>query len=86
MKIDDTSWEQETLTAKYGGMGSSSAVQLTPSAFLDSDAGSEKLISEILPEEAHLDDKLLFSAIDHWHALSDAKLTAVIKEPAAQKE
>ena len=72
--------------SKYGGIGLSSAVQLAPSAFLASAAGSEKLISEILPEDTHLDDELLFLAIEHWHALSDADSTVVIKEPAAQKD
>ena len=86
VKIVDTSWEQATLPVKYDGIGLSSAVQLAPSAFLAPAAGSEKLISEILPEDTHLDDELLFSAIEHWHALSDADLTVVIKEPAAQKD
>ena len=86
VKIDDTSWEQATHPVKYGGIGLSSAVHLAPSAFLASAAGSEKLISEILPENTHLDNELLFSAIEHWHAFSDADSTVVIKEPAAQKD
>ena len=54
--LDESSsaWTQATLLVSYGGLGIRSAVQLAPSAFLASAAGSSDLIHQILP--SHLRD------------------------------
>ena len=46
----DTAWTQASLPVKQGGLGIRSAVQLAPSAFLASAAGSSGLVSQILPK------------------------------------
>ena len=46
---NDSVWTQASLPVWYGGLGIRSAVQLAPSAFLASAAGSSDLIHEILP-------------------------------------
>ena len=46
----DTAWTQASLPAKQGGLRIRSAVQLAPSAFLASAAGSSGLVSRILPK------------------------------------
>ena len=56
---NDPSWSQATLPVKFGGLGFRSAVQLAPSAFLASAAGSSDLVRRILP--SHLQEKLDFS-------------------------
>ena len=45
----DSAWSQATLPVGYGGIGVRSAVQLAPSAFLASAAGSSDLVRHILP-------------------------------------
>ena len=47
--IDDPAWTQASLPVRYGGLGIRSAVQLAPSAFLASAAGSSDLVYRILP-------------------------------------
>ena len=47
-------WTQATLLVSYGGLGIRSAVQLAPSAFLASAAGSSDLVHQILP--SHFQD------------------------------
>ena len=47
---DDSSWLQAYLPVGYGGIGVRRAIQLAPSAFLASAAGSFALISRILPD------------------------------------
>ena len=50
ISLDSVSaWSQATLPVAYGGIGVRSAVQLAPSAFLASAAGSTNLIHQILP-------------------------------------
>jgi hypothetical protein len=50
MSLDsDSAWSQATLPVGYGGIGVRSAVQLAPSAFLASAAGSSDLVRRILP-------------------------------------
>ena len=46
---EDHAWTQTTLPVKYGGLGIRSAVQLAPSAFLASAAGSSDLAHQLLP-------------------------------------
>ena len=46
---EDHAWTQATLPVKYGGLGIRSAVQLAPSAFLASAAGSSDLAHQLLP-------------------------------------
>ena len=46
---NDLIWMQATLPVKCGGLGIRSAVQLAPSAFLASAAGTSDLIRQILP-------------------------------------
>ena len=46
---NDPAWLQATLPVKCGGLGIRSAVQLAPSAFLASAAGSSDLVHQILP-------------------------------------
>ena len=45
----DPAWIQASLPVKHGGLGIRSAVQLAPSAFLASAAGSSSLVSMIVP-------------------------------------
>ena len=47
---DEASWLQASLPVGYGGVGVRRAVQLAPSAFLASAAGSLDLINRILPD------------------------------------
>ena len=51
--VDDVTWTQATLPVKFGGLGIRRAVQLAPSAFLASAAGSSDLIRQILPPYLH---------------------------------
>ena len=44
-----TAWPQASLPVKNGGLGIRSAVQLAPSAFLASAAGSSTLVAQIIP-------------------------------------
>ena len=46
---NDPAWTQATLPVKFGGLGIRSAVQLAPSAFLASAAGSSALVNQIFP-------------------------------------
>ena len=46
---NDPAWTQASLPVKLGGLGIRSAVQLAPSAFLASAAGSSALVNQILP-------------------------------------
>ena len=46
---NDPAWTQASLPVKFGGLGIRSAVQLAPSAFLTSAAGSSDLAHHILP-------------------------------------
>ena len=46
---NDLTWTQATLPVKCGGLGIRSAVQLAPSTFLASAAGTSNLIHQILP-------------------------------------
>ena len=46
----DTAWTQASLPVKHRGLGVWSALQLAPSAFLASAAGSSGLVSQILPK------------------------------------
>ena len=46
---NDSVWTQASLPVRSGGLGIRSAVQLAPSAFLASAAGSSDLIHQILP-------------------------------------
>ena len=48
--LSDFAWSQATLPVGFGGIGVRSAVQLAPSAFLASAAGSSDLIRCILPD------------------------------------
>ena len=48
---EDHAWTQATLPVKYGGLGIRSAVQLAPSAFLASAAGSSDLAHQLLPSD-----------------------------------
>ena len=47
--VNDSCWTQASLPVKFGGLGIRSAVQLAPSAFLASAAGSSDLVHHILP-------------------------------------
>ena len=47
--LNDPAWTQASLPVRYGGLGIRSAVQLAPSAFLASAAGSSDLAHHILP-------------------------------------
>ena len=63
----DPAWTQASLPVKQGGLGVRSAVQLAPSAFLASAAGSSGLVSQIVP--AHLQDASLVArseALSLW--------------------
>ena len=63
----DAAWTQASLPVKQGGLGIRSAVQLAPSAFLASAAGSSSLLSQIIP--AHLQDSSLVArseALSLW--------------------
>ena len=44
-----TAWPQASLPVKNGGLGIRSAVQLAPSTFLASAAGSSTLVAQIIP-------------------------------------
>ena len=46
---NDLTWTQATLPVKCGGLGIRSTVQLAPSAFLASAAGTSDLVHQILP-------------------------------------
>ena len=63
----DAAWTQASLPVKQGGLGIRSAVQLAPSAFLASAAGSSGLVSQIVP--AHRQDSFLVArseALSLW--------------------
>ena len=68
---DDPAWTQASLPVKFGGLGIRSAVQLAPSAFLASAAGSSDLVHDILPPHLqntplpNLDDALLLWSQGH---------------------
>ena len=68
---DDPAWTQASLPVKFGGLGIRSAVQLAPSAFLTSAAGSSDLVHDILPPHLqntplpNLDDALLLWSQGH---------------------
>ena len=49
LTYEDHAWTQATLPVKYGGLGIRSAVQLAPSAFPASAAGSSDLAHQLLP-------------------------------------
>ena len=49
LHISDSTWTQASLPVKHGGLGIRSAVQLAPSAFLASAAGSSTLVAQIIP-------------------------------------
>ena len=59
--LSDSAWSQATLPVTYGGIGVRSAVQLAPSAFLASAAGSSNLIHCILPGRL---DGIPYPAVD----------------------
>ena len=48
--LEDPAWSQASLPVRCGGLGIRSAVQLAPSAFLSSAAGSSDLVRRILPD------------------------------------
>ena len=50
---NNSAWAQALLPVRSGGLGIRSAVQLVPSAFLASAAGSSDLIHQILPPRLH---------------------------------
>ena len=50
---NNSAWAQASLPVRSGGLGIRSAVQLAPSAFLASAAGSSDLIHQILPPWLH---------------------------------
>ena len=50
----DTAWTQASLPVKQGGLDIRSAVQLAPSVFLASAAGSSGLVSQILPKRLYV--------------------------------
>ena len=50
---NDSAWGQASLPVRSGDLGIRSAVQLAPSAFLASAAGSSDLIHQILPPWLH---------------------------------
>ena len=58
----ESSWIQASLPVREGGLGIWSAVQLAPSAFLASAAGSSDLAHEILPPHFQA------SPLPHWDA------------------
>ena len=66
--LSDSAWSQAILAVSYGDIGVRSAVQLAPSAFLASAAGSSDFIHCILP--GRLDGK-------PYPAVYDAKLSGV---------
>ena len=51
LTYEDHAWTQATLPVKYGGLGIRSAVQLAPSTFLVSAAGSSVLAHQLLPSD-----------------------------------
>ena len=51
LTYEDHAWTQATLPVKYGGLGIRSAVQLAPSAFPASAAGSSDLAHQLLPSD-----------------------------------
>ena len=59
---NDPAWTQASLPVKFGGLGIRSAVQLAPSAFLASAAGSSDLAHHILP--SHLQNVPLPNVAD----------------------
>ena len=64
---DESTWRQASLPVRAGGIGIRRAVQLAPSAFLASAAGSSVLVYQILPP--HLQDAsnpVLESALTTW--------------------
>ena len=58
----DPAWTQASLPVKHGGLGIQTAVQLAPSAFLASAAGSSDLVSQIIPR--HLQQVPLVARAD----------------------
>ena len=58
----DPAWIQTSLPVKHGVLGIQSAVQLDPSAFLASAAGSSDLVSQIIPR--HLQQAPLVARAD----------------------
>ena len=63
----DTAWTQASLPEKHRGLGIRSAVQLAPSVFLASAAGSSSLVSQILPK--HLQEvpyAAMAEALSSW--------------------
>ena len=64
---DDLAWAQASLPVGAGGLGIRSAVQLAPSAFLASAAGSSDLIHQILPPQMRsLPYPAVSDALDSW--------------------
>ena len=61
---NDPAWTQASLPVKKGGLGIRSAVQLAPSAFLASAAGSSDLAHHILP--SHLQSVPLPYVVVSW--------------------
>lgn len=67
LSVDDQVWIQATLPVKFGGLGIRSAVQLAPSAYLASAAGSSDLIPHILPSRFHICPPLFLNdALSIW--------------------
>ena len=69
--LDDPARTQASLPVKFGDLGIRNAVQLAPSAFLASAAGSSNLIHLILPPHLqdipflHLEDAMALWSKDH---------------------
>ena len=72
---NNSAWIQATLPVGYGGLGIRSPVQLAPSAFLASAAGSSNLVSQILPNHLqnhnclHMNEALSVWTQGHKQAL-----------------
>jgi len=71
IKLTDDAWEQATLPVANGGIGIHKATQVSLPAFLSSLAGTEPLVSELIPGCLHQvagtnDDPQLKAVLGEW--------------------
>ena len=70
IQLTDEAWDQATLPVSKGGIGIRKATQVALPAFLSSIAGSQPLITELLPARLHqlsgTEDPLFTTAVREW--------------------
>ena len=68
--LNDDRWRQASLPVRWGGLGTRGAVQLAPSAYLASAAGSSGLVQRLLPIQLHTSvDPFIATSLSAWHTI-----------------